>query len=140
MTVKKDSRLIAIIKEDKDLAGRANMKERTKLLSMATLYSENLQENLKKDQFELGDAYVEHNLDFEDWSLFLGRPKIKAYIDGLLNQILRSTTQKNIVEGKASVKEGIEATNMLNMQNSAGNKFNFVVTRLPEKVKWDGEQ
>ena len=128
-----ENELIKLIKKDEKL--RENPDFRFNLIAMATLFVENLADNMYKTSIELnalGGLYAAYSIDA--WKDFLNYPIIRKYIKSFRDEKINMVADVGLSEGD---KSAVNIKKAIQEGGAAINNSNIVLIRLPEKKDFD---
>lgn len=115
------------ISEDKKLTRDDKME----FMSVAHIYSGELEANLTLSSFSLATKYPE--VPMESWKKFLDYPIIKRTITAMVNEIMTKQAESDIAGGKG-VRDALAVRKAMKEEVGVENNIRYVILRLPEKT------
>lgn len=104
---------------------------RDRYIHLAGLYTEDMQDNLFKNQFELNKAYPDVTID--EWNDFLSDRIVSVYIKKHKRTLLKNTAEDNLANPFAKNKrDNLKLIENLEAQEQAESNRNICIIRIPD--------
>lgn len=126
----KENELIKNLKNDEKL--RENPDFRMEMISMATLFLDDLANNIYKTSIEMNAIVPYYTIDA--WKEFLNYPIVRKYIKSFRDEKINIVADQGLAEGDRSavtIKKAIQEG------GPQINNSNLILIRLPEKKDWE---
>lgn len=118
---------------NQSLREAAHLDEATqqRYITLAELYTENLQENIFRNQFELAKKYPTVTID--EWNDFLNDRIVSTYIAKHKRTLLKSAAEDNLVDPTARNKrDSLQLIKNIEAQEQSDSKKNICIIRIPD--------
>lgn len=126
----KENELIKNLKSDEKL--RENPDFRMEMISMATLFLDDLANNIYKTSIEMNAIVPYYTIDA--WKEFLNYPIVRKYIKSFRDEKINIVADQGLAEGDrgaVTIKKAIQEG------GPQINNSNLILIRLPEKKDWE---
>ena len=126
----KENELIKNLKNDEKL--RENPDFRMEMISMATLFLDDLANNIYKTSIEMNAIVPYYTIDA--WKEFLNYPIVRKYIKSFRDEKINIVADQGLAEGDrgaVTIKKAIQEG------GPQINNSNLILIRLPEKKDWE---
>ena len=95
------------------------------------LYTQNLQDNIFRNQFELNQAYPKVSID--QWNDFLNDRIVSTYISKHKRTLLKSAAEDNLANPLAKNKrDNLQLIKNIEEQEQTDSKKNICIIRIPD--------
>lgn len=119
-------------------ATHINNTQREKLIYLASLYLENMKDNLLKDQFDLAEVFP--GTTANEWTDFLSDRIVSTYIKKHKNTLLKISAERNLADPYAKNKRD-NLTLMKNIKDEEQeDKQMVVIMRFPDRYGGEDDE
>lgn len=126
----KENELIKNLKNDEKLREKPDF--RMEMISMATLFLDDLANNIYKTSIEMNAIVPYYTIDA--WKEFLNYPIVRKYIKSFRDEKINIVADQGLAEGDrgaVTIKKAIQEG------GPQINNSNLILIRLPEKKDWE---
>lgn len=125
-----ENKLITLLKNDEKL--KENPEYRMGMISMASMFLEDLSDNIYKTSIEMNLKIPYFSVD--TWKDFLNYPVVRKYIKSFRDEKINMVADQGLAEGD---KSAVSIKKVMQDGGPQVNNSNIVLIRLPEKIEWD---
>lgn len=118
-----------IVKDDGSL--NSDLDKKALFMSYATIYDNDLEENLELTSIELANKYETGNPT--SWRKFLNHPSVKRYISGFLHERAETSAFKALGGDTPKQADALRIMQMVDSKKEKVDNSKFIVVHLPQK-------
>lgn len=128
-----ENELIKNLKNDEKLREKPDF--RMQMLALATMFIEDIANNMYKTSIELHSLPAPYNFySIDAWKEFLNYPIVRKYIKEFRDEKINMMVDQGLAEGD---KGAVSIKRAIQDGGPSVNNSNIVLIRLPEKKDWD---
>ena len=102
-----------------------------RFVNLATLYLDNMQENIFSNQFQLNESYPEISVD--EWNDFLNDKIVSVYINKHKRTLLKTAAEDNLANPFAKNKrDNLKLIENIKAEEQSESNKNIVIIRIPD--------
>ena len=102
-----------------------------KFLNLASLYLDNMQENIFKNQFQLAEDYYDYTAD--EWNDFLTDKIVNVYVSKHKRTLLKAAAEDNLANPLAKNKrDNLKLIENIKAEEQSESNKNIVIMRIPD--------
>lgn len=102
-----------------------------RFVNLATLYLDNMQENIFSNQFQLNESYPEISVD--EWNDFLNDKIVSVYINKHKRTLLKTAAEDNLANPLAKNKrDNLKLIENIKAEEQSESNKNIVIIRIPD--------
>lgn len=105
--------------------------KKKRFIKLATVYLEDMQDNIFKNQFELASKY--NNASVDEWNDFLNDKIVSVYISKHKRTLLKAAAEDNLANPLAKNKrDNLKLIENIEAKEQAESNKNIVIIRIPD--------